>query len=89
MIYHADFEIKYVDEKLIYIIDLDLGNRSVTNDAEYVLHTINKIIPIDNKRVFYRDSMNLISEMIHKNGRFFNFKAIFPTDPLLNRLQRL
>lgn len=53
---HADYEVVRVEEDRVFIVDLDLGNISVTNDAEYVYQEIQEHFP--NKRVIYRDTMN-------------------------------
>ena len=50
----ADYEIVRVEEDRIFIADLDLGNRSVTNDAENVYQEIQNHFP--GKRLIYRDS---------------------------------
>ena len=52
---HADFEIVRIESDRIFIIDLDLGGRSVTNDAGWVYSVLTKNFP--NKRIIYRDSM--------------------------------
>jgi hypothetical protein len=82
----ADFEIKYVDAELIFIIDLDLGNKSVTNDVENVLKKIDGIIGLHCRRLFYKDTMNRIDEIRHEMGRFVCFKPIDSNDPLLKKI---
>jgi hypothetical protein len=52
---HADYEIVQIDEDKIFIIDLDLGSISVTNDAEYIYLEIQNNFP--GKRLIYRDTM--------------------------------
>lgn len=47
-----------VEDNVIAIIDLDLGNRSVTNDIEFVLTEIRaEIGSLGGYSVIYRDSM--------------------------------
>jgi len=47
-----------VEGNVIAIVDLDLGNRSVTNDIEYVLDEIRlEIGDLAGYSVIYRDSM--------------------------------
>jgi len=53
---HADYDIVRVEQDRVFIIDLDLGNRSVTNDAEHVYFELQKQWPA--RRVIYRDSMD-------------------------------
>ena len=62
---HADFEIVRVESDRIFIVDLDLGSRSVTNDAEWVYTVLTKTFP--NKRVIYRDSMKNWGELAVDN----------------------
>lgn len=57
----ADFEIVRVESDRIFIVDLDLGSRSVTNDAEWVYTVLTKTFP--NKRIIYRDSMKNWGEL--------------------------
>lgn len=48
-----------VEDNIIAIIDLDLGNRSVTNDIEYVLADImEEIGDLVGYAIIYRDSMS-------------------------------
>lgn len=58
----ADYDIVRVESDRVFIIDLDLGNKSVTNDAEYVYSDLQSLWP--NRRVIYRDSMGNWDEMI-------------------------
>lgn len=51
----SDYEIVRVEQDRVFIVDLDLGNRSVTNDADEVFEEIQK--NFSKKRVIYRDSM--------------------------------
>lgn len=58
---HADYDIVRVEHDRVFIIDLDLGNTSVTNDAEYVYLELQKQWP--NRRVIYKDSMGRWDEI--------------------------
>lgn len=62
---HADFEIVRVESDRIFIVDLDLGSRSVTNDAEWVYSVLTTNFP--NKRIIYRDSMKNWGELAVDN----------------------
>lgn len=59
---HADYDIVRVEQDRVFIIDLDLGNKSVTNDAEYVYSVLQSMWP--NRRVIYRDSIGNWDEMV-------------------------
>lgn len=58
----ADYDIACVETDRVFIIDLNLGNISVTNDAERVYTELQSFWP--NRRVIYRDSMGNWDEMI-------------------------
>lgn len=77
----ADYVYTNVDD-IINIVDLNLGNRSVTNDAENVLNEINESEEITDMRVVYIDSEDELSEMIPvwENGKCVSvtFKPFIP-----------
>jgi hypothetical protein len=58
----AEYDIVYMDEHKVYLIDLDLGAKSITNDAERVYEEIQKKFP--GKRVIYRDTMGRWDEIV-------------------------
>lgn len=63
---HADYEIVRVEDDKVFIVDLDLGNISVTNDASNVYREINNNFP--NRRLIYRDTLGNWDEIvINKN----------------------
>jgi hypothetical protein len=62
----STFEIVRVTDDTVFLIDLDEGRTSVTNDAENVFAYIQKIHP--NKHVVYRDSMGCWDEIIMDRG---------------------
>jgi hypothetical protein len=59
--HHAEFVLKiYRDEMVIALEDLDFGNRSVTNDMEWVIEQLRERVPnFDSYRLIYRDSMGI------------------------------
>lgn len=69
----ADYTIKKTDKYYVYIIDLDLGNISVTNDAENVVRELAERYP--GKRIFYKDSVGMVDELLVKNDRFAGYRA--------------
>ena len=75
MKFNADWQIENQTDEYILIRDLNLGNRSVTNDVENV---VKKILPqLNGRRLFYRDSMGVVDEIIIEEGEFFEFKPGF------------
>ena len=69
----ADYDIIAIDDsnKIVQLVDLDLGNMSVTNDAETVVKEVNKLCP--GYRILYRDSIEIWDELVHDNGVFIKF----------------
>ncbi len=69
----ADYIVHKIDDayQVVYIIDLDEGSMSVTNDAERVVYEVNEDFP--GYRIIYRDSMNIWSELLHREGKFRGF----------------
>jgi hypothetical protein len=70
------------DEKILWIVDSNLGNMSVTNDMENVLDEIEKKtqLPLNDYKIIYRDSMNNWDGVDYKNG---NVNFIFLNAPTL------
>jgi hypothetical protein len=80
---HADFEVTTLslDEgNFIVITDLDKGNKSVTNDIDYVIrqlyHQADLSQTIDYSKILYRDSMKNYDGIKIKDGRFLSFYSI-------------
>lgn len=68
----AHYKVVLTEEDRIFLIDLDTGARTVTNDAEAVLDEI--VSEYGKKRVVYRDTAGLWSEIIPlQNGVKFKF----------------
>lgn len=74
----SDYEIIKIEEDRIFIVDLDLGNISVTNDAEKVYFEITKHFP--GKRLIYKDTIENWDEIIMENfcAIFKNYKEHTP-----------
>lgn len=77
----ADFEFEVVNGVLC-IVDLNLGNASVTNDIENVLRDIKRysqrIFPITVEHVIYRDSDGTWDLVVFgkQTGNFIGFESI-------------
>jgi hypothetical protein len=75
MIYcKSDFSIRKVSETEVYIVDLDNGAMSVTNDAENVVAYLYE--RFGNKKFYYRDTMGNTDELLHDHGAFTGFRII-------------
>lgn len=74
MKFHAVFDIEKETPEYVYIKDTGTDNRSVTNDAEYVLEELSNEYTLNNRRVFYMDSTGEIDEIVHSMGHFERFK---------------
>ncbi len=88
--FHADIEFM-TNYDVLAIIDQNIGNRSVTNDIEYVLWVINKnysdlIAPLkfgglQNFRIIYKDSDGYWDKIIlDYKGDFVTFSPIVFND---------
>lgn len=53
-----------VGNELVRITDLNLGNKSVTNDAENVINEIQSVENIKGKQILYKDSEGNWEEII-------------------------
>lgn len=67
----ADYQIVRETPDIIFIEDLDLGNRSITNDAEEVVETL--LFLSGRKRIVYKDSMGQWDELVHDGEKFTGF----------------
>jgi hypothetical protein len=73
----SDYDIVRVEHDRVFIIDLDLGNKSVTNDAENVYIELQSFWP--DRRIIYRDSAGVWDEIeLRKNffGGSLNWQQI-------------
>lgn len=81
---HADYDIVCVEPDRVFIIDLDLGNKSVTNDAEKVYNDLQSLWP--GRRVIYRDSIGTWDEIVctpPEAVKFIVYKEHLPPLPRL------
>lgn len=69
----SDWELNSIDDrrKIVYIVDLNLGNVSVTNDAENVVQILNRRYP--DYQIVYQDSTGDWDELVHSHGVFTGF----------------
>jgi len=75
----AKIVVVYDEPDFIYIEDLAEKYQcmSVTNDAEAVVDFLHKSIGIKNRIIYYRDTMNRVDILMHKDGVFTNFAPGF------------
>jgi hypothetical protein len=70
----SDFEIVVQTDDAVYLVDLDKGRLSVTNDAEAVVQEVlRKHCQNGLRRIVYMDSMGEWAEMVHDGKRFVDF----------------
>lgn len=81
----SDFEVIGVVDDKLFITDLDLGGRSVTNAAENVAAWAQQNYP--GKRLIYRDSIGRWDEIIITSSNIVTFIPYAEEFPL-NRLVR-
>ena len=60
--HHSDWDIVSVERDRVFVIDLNLGNLSVTNDAEAVWDRLQRLYP--GRRLIYRDSLGDWDEIV-------------------------
>lgn len=70
----ADYKIVGKSGHVVYLVDLDRGNLSVTNDAEEVVSEILSLYPIDSV-IVYRDSAGSWDELLHDGFAFTGFRS--------------
>lgn len=75
----ADYTYEIVNG-VLYIINLDLGNKSVTNDMQAVLFELKKEYDNLPNTIVYRDSMDIWDHVIHDNGRFLGIEPFKESD---------
>lgn len=80
----SDYDIVFVNQDKVFIVDLDLGNKSVTNDAENVYEDISNLYP--KKRLIYLDTLGEWDE-IKPNptspDTFYDFYPLVTFEPYL------
>ena len=68
---------------LLVVVDLNLGNRSVTNDIESVIVALSRERDLHEYVFIYRDSERLYNlVMINPDGSFYDFAPISQWEPI-------
>lgn len=67
----AHYSVHQVTQDAVWIIDLDDGAMSVTNDADAVVAEV--VATYGDKRIIYRDSEGRWDELAHDAGVFRDF----------------
>jgi hypothetical protein len=67
----ADYELVKVSPEIVWIRDQNLGNISVTDDAEGVCRRVWHDYP--GRRIIYQDSQGYWDELKHYGGKFTGF----------------
>ena len=75
---HAHFHVTDTTKDFVFLVDNGGENRSVTNDAEYVVEVINSRFP--DRRIVYRDTEYQWEELKHKKGVFTDFALLSASD---------
>ena len=71
----ADFSWTVFKDGRVHIIDHNLGNMSVTNDAENVVAAIHEQLDLTGRVVTYLDSEGGVDRLLHRKGEFMGFAA--------------
>ena len=69
----SKFNIVFQNSQYVYIEDIGLVSKSVTNDAEAVLLILSEQHNLGNRRLIYCDSGGQIDEILHDHGKFKGF----------------
>lgn len=76
----SDYEVE-IEGDVLLVTDLDLGGRSVTNDAPGVIgDLVRSGLLRPGMRVIYRDSRKVWDELVVRDGRFAGFAPIHLRD---------
>lgn len=77
----ADYKYE-INGNIIFIEDLDLGNKSVTNDIENILEDVAEEhnLELNNFHVIYRDCTGDIDGVLIRNNEFSSFYSIGEKD---------
>ena len=69
--YESDVGWAVVGNDTVLLVDLDRGNRTVSNDARPVLARLSRECEdLDTRSVLCRDTDGRIDRMLHRHGRF-------------------
>ena len=69
----SDWSFHKLPGNIIHVVDLNLGNMSVTNDAEAVIEELHKQVDLTDKKVQYTDSEGQVDRLLHEGGIFAGF----------------
>lgn len=69
----SDWTYEILESGNVHVVDLNLGNMSVTNDAEQVIAALHQRINLNGRRVQYIDSVGQVDELLHEHGVFKGF----------------
>lgn len=78
----STFSIVKIEPDRVFIVDLDQGGLSVTNDAEAVCQGLAQNSGFASKRFIYRDSDGRWDELVHRAGVFQGFAPYDGPTPL-------
>ena len=82
----SDYEIVRIEDDRVFIVDLDLGNASVTNDAEEVFKEIKLHFP--GRRLIYRDTLFNWDEII-EDTHWINYIRYFEHVPSIDEIKKI
>lgn len=69
----SDYSWVVLATAIVHVTDHNLGNKSVTNDAENVIADLHKEIDLTGMYVQYTDSEGQVDRLLHKDGVFTGF----------------
>ena len=72
MKHHADYRIIGVTDEFVFLLDINRGHISITNDAEWVVEQV--IASHGDRRIIYKDTQGEWDELYHDGTRFIEFR---------------
>lgn len=78
----ADYRFVEETPEIVFIEDLNLGGKSITNDAEAVVETLLSYIN-PKLRIVYKDTCGMWNELLHDGKKFVDFAPYSEYSPTI------
>lgn len=73
----SDFDVEIIDNKVVVVTDLDIGNRSVTNDIDNIVPYLRNTVPeFEACVLIYRDSDGVYDLVEHIDRESPNIRSL-------------
>lgn len=88
MFLHGKNHCRIITEDLVLIED-GTGIEKVYDCIDEIILELKKLIPLDKRRIIYRDRDGTLEQVVIKYGEFSHFIALDSKDPALLKIQSL